>query len=306
MAEYNLTVANAALKSGWDCIEINGSNPIFSVNRAINEWLRETGEVGYTLSDSQYANPIEKYKDTFIQNMKARGKSIFNSPKIRLDAEPDGKFELSMTTYFDGLMTNDFLLNETNFPSDIRDDAFATLFPESRIDLLSDSNLSNHIGSAALAFDEEGSLVLCKTTHASAVNGGKLAASAAGSCDASIFNDKGDLKECIKRTMLTELAEETAIRPGTINGCEVLGMARDLVRTGKPEFYGIITVDGKWQDNLGALSNDEKKYTAGHLIIKRQEFETSGLLNYLISSGMNIGHNLIVSSWLFDQLKTMR
>jgi 8-oxo-dGTP pyrophosphatase MutT (NUDIX family) len=79
---------------------------------------------------------------------------------------------------------------------------------------------------------------------ASAIEGGKIASTGAGSCEASDFADGGQLAAAAARAALRELVEETGIPADMVENLRPISFIRNLERGGKPEFVFAADIAG--------------------------------------------------------------
>lgn len=206
----------------------------------------------YTLPDT-----LERYAQTALIHLRAKGGLLHNEAKIRLLSEPgrllnaaqDKPIVIQRTSYYAGVCSNE-LACLVVAPKDE---------PKSTIDLFStvrrtqsgvlydldDSELSNHLGGGTLALTPGGKLLLSKQGRLAAVAPGLLAPAGAGSFDWADQRGATTFGELVKRGLERELREECALEPRHLVRTIVLGMSRQLARGGKPDFYGVTLLHGQ-------------------------------------------------------------
>lgn len=110
---------------------------------------------------------------------------------------------------------------------------------------LDNCRLSNHIGTATLAFTRDGTLLIPRQSKKMEQNRLQLTASGAGSCDLEEIkqHQPASLQELVAATMERELREECVLGDTLDIITCVIGFARDLERGGKPDFFGISLID---------------------------------------------------------------
>jgi hypothetical protein len=130
------------------------------------------------------------------------------------------------------------------------------------------SHLSNHIGINILAITRKGQLVIQKQGAGAIINPGRLVPSSSGSLDwedvkvvlSRVENQNCRLVDILMEGMIRELKEEDGFHETNVYEKWVIGYSRDLIRGGKPDFYGVCIVD-----NVKPLvSGDEKKLVDLH------------------------------------------
>lgn len=206
----------------------------------------------YTLPDA-----LERYAETALIHLRARGSLLHNEAKIRLASEPGRLLHapagrplvIQRTSYYASVCSNE-LAGLVVAPKDepkSTQDLFSTVRRTHTGVLydLDDSELSNHLGGGTLALTPGGKLLLSKQGRLAAVAAGLLAPAGAGSLDWSDQRGAQSFGALVKRGLERELREECSLQPQHIVRTIVLGMARDLARGGKPDFYAITLLDGR-------------------------------------------------------------
>lgn len=228
------------------------SNPV--VNSLLN-----AKEIPLQLERKPYRLPekVQPLAPFLIRNAFSGDKILFNEPKLRLatDLTPEliesgAGVILQHTDYFSGLLTNDLATVQIKDRADKVVLSGSELVCDGQIAYdLADSPCSNHLGVSALAFTSDGHLVLTQTSARSAQNAGQLTPAASGSVSPD------DLKNLAKPTLQylaaaaieRELREEIGLtdRPDVTVNTRLVGYARFLNRSGKPELYGVSVLGAK-------------------------------------------------------------
>jgi hypothetical protein len=183
---------------------------------------------------------IESKASTLLEIQKRLQKRyLYDSTTIRLNGvkESDGRVYIlvSKAHYFDYLATNfsiDAQLKGWN--ASLRD----TVHPHPRLCRLKDSLLANHIGIGVLVFTVDGFLVLPVRSRTGVnIRSKEIGPSISGATnfDRDVFNSLSKLIYPCFREGAEELGIET--NNFSIIDTDLLGITRELLRGGKPEFF---------------------------------------------------------------------
>lgn len=297
-----LTLEPRLASAGWQMAFLGDGDdePDTVFHPGLNAALSAGSQIQFTISEDSYQPDDPWMVEKRVAEMTASGKVVFDSPKIRLCADPvpGAAVGLEKTTYFNGLTTNEFCLKTYKPCDNLLIDGTERAFPMSMVPKLSRSRMSNHIGAASIAFDDEGVICLCVTGGAAAVSAGKISASAAGSIDEDDIVGATSLTGAIADTISRELAEETGLDPRTSVRTRVIAFARDLTRGGKPEFLAVSRVKGNWAEIVGELGEDERNFTAGHLMLDAKAMGIDGVSSWMIENSGRTSYALR-SAWEF-------
>ncbi len=285
-----LELDESLVNAGWslESVDLDGI-PDTVENAVLNAHLLAGGALPFVRSQNVFTPTIPRLVEARIEELRGAGKIVFDSPKIRIDVEPTATSRISMTSYFNGLVTNDLCLRDFDMPDGRRLDGTEIAFPSGIIPPLDQSVLSNHVGSAALAIDEAGVLMFCRASSASAVGASRLAPSASGSCDVEDFNGKTNVVDAITSCLTRELREEGALDDVHVE-CRIVGFLRTLERGGKPEFIGLMKVHGRWSEVVGSLSDDERRFTDGHIFVDCAALGKDGLVAWISQNSSRLSY----------------
>lgn len=206
----------------------------------------------YTLPDA-----LERYAETALIHLRAKGSLLHNEAKIRLASDPirllhaaPGKpILIQRTSYYASVCSNELaclVVAPKDEPKSTLD-LFSTV-RHTHTGVLYDldvSELSNHMGGGTLALTPGGKLLLSKQGRLAAVAAGLLAPAGAGSFDWSDQRGAQSFGALIRTGLERELREECGLQPQHIVRTIVLGMSRQLARGGKPDFYGVTLLEGR-------------------------------------------------------------
>lgn len=297
-----LTLEPKLAATGWQMTFLgdgdDGPDTVF--HPGLNAALSSGAEIRFAMSARVYQPDDPWMVEKRVAEMTASGKALFDSSKIRLyeDPMPGAVAALEPTTYFNGLVTNELCLKTYQPCDNLLIDGTERAFPMSIVPRLSRSRMSNHIGAASIAFDDAGVICLCVTGGAAAVSAGKISASAAGSIDEGDIVGATSLTGAIADTISRELAEETGLDPRTSVRTRVIAFARDLTRGGKPEFLAVSRVKGNWAEIVGDLGEDERNFTAGHLMLDARAMGIDGVNAWMNENSGRTSYAL-KSTWEF-------
>jgi len=245
---------------------------------ALDRFLASGGDLPYRWSGNSFSSDA-RAREAIVEAMRKAGKQVFDSPKARLacDPTPGTPVVLDRTTYFEGIASNEITLRKISGPGFALNGA-ELAFPGGRLPRLSDSALSNHLGVCCLAFDDEGYLALTLTTAASAVSGGKISPSGAGSCDVEDFDGATDgIARAAARGMERELREELGLNSAAEIDIQVVAFRRFLDRGGKPDFIGVARVKGSFGEMISDITVDEAGFTDGIILLDARRMGNDGL-----------------------------
>ncbi len=211
----------------------------------------ERAKEPYALPDT-----LQCYAETALAHLRAKGGLLHNEPKVRLVSEPfkllspdqQGGIAIQQTSYYAGVCSNEltrFVAAPREYPKGGRD-LFDTV-RRPKTGMLYDfdhSELSNHMGGGTLALTPDGRLLFSKQGRLAAVAAGLLAPAGSGSFDWADQHTAVTFGDLIKKGVERELCEECGLTNGHLARTIVLGMARDLARGGKPDFYAITLLRG--------------------------------------------------------------
>lgn len=219
-----------------------------------------------------YPDELKKYREIIFRAKRIPGALLWNEKKVRLSSDLNGKMlaslcngqasiiDLQPTSYYDSLCTNEMMLYSI-FPKDdprdnkdlwkiyVKDHSSNNESPT--LEHLSTSRLSNHIGINILAITRKGYLIVQKQGAGAIVNPGRLVPSSSGSLDwedVDIVLSRSEAQKCrlvdvLLEGMIRELKEEDGFHESIVLAKWVIGYSRDLIRGGKPDFYGVCIVD---------------------------------------------------------------
>lgn len=261
-----LKMDDRLVRAGWEIGSFDkDGRPHYVTNPFINATLAVGVEIPFVVGTQVFRCPSKEALVNRLERATASGKVLFNAPKMRLwsDPEPGMRAVLGKTDFYNGLVTNEMVGEDGQ--------SFRAAYPGDVIPTLSASAMSNHIGVAAIAIDEDGIARLCVAGRASAIEAGRLTASASGSCDIEDFDEAPGLVAAARRSVERELVEETGLLSGVPVRTKVVAFLRNLERGGKPEFVATIVVGGRWREVTKKLHADEQKYSASHVDIPLEE-----------------------------------
>jgi hypothetical protein len=271
-------------KAGWKITSIGGGYLDTVHNPELDRHLADGGSLRYRITGPSFAGADQDLVKAVVDSAVAKGKSVFNSPKIRISSDPaiGSVLNLSQTDYFQGLATNEIALKTAVLPDGRSINGTDMAFPSNIIPSLSQAKLSNHLGAGALAFDAAGFVSLVRTGKASMVSAQKIAPSAAGSADATDFKDcENDLVDCVLAGLKRELIEEQGITESDIQMARIIGFQRNISRGAKPEFIGLIKISDTWKNTRKGISEEEAVFTEGHIDLDCRSLGLNGLRTWL-------------------------
>lgn len=304
-----LTLDPSLASGGWQLAFLGDESEVADTvfNPALNAALATGWEMPISRRETEFAPDDAWIVEKRVAEMIAAGKTVFDAPKLRLHSDPavGHPAELEATTYFNGLATNDLCLKSYRPCDNLEIDGTERAFPKGVIPRLSRSRMSNHLGAASLAFDDDGVVCLCVAASAAAVASGKVAPSAAGSLDMTDIDDVGSITEAVRGAIDRELAEETGLDPKTAITTRVIGFIRDLNRGAKPEFIAVSRVHGRWAEVAGSLGEEELKFTASHIMLDTADLGTEGMHRWMSENSHRTSYAL-KTAWEFLCLEMSR
>jgi hypothetical protein len=238
--------------------------------------------------------------DRRVGQLQADGRKIFDASRIRMASDPSSGHPVALepTSYFKGLVTNEFCLREYQACDGVSVDGTERAFPMSTIPRLARSRMSNHIGAASLAFDDDGCLCLCRTGSAAAVSAGRITSSAGGSIDIADIAGASSLTQAVADAISRELVEETGLPSGTSVETRIIAFVRHLERGGKPEFIGVSRVKGRWANFGRQVGDAERAFTDGHIVLDVAAMGVDGMSSWMAGNEGQTSYTL-KSAWEF-------
>ncbi len=291
-------LASAGWKMAFLSEEIDEPDTIY--HEGLNASLADGVPLPFVMSVRPFEPDDGWMVDRRVGQLRAEGKKIFDSPKIRMasDPLPGHPVALEPTSYFKGLVTNEFCLRAYQACDGVSVDGTERAFPLSTIPRLARSRMSNHIGATSLAFDDDGCLCLCTAGSAAAVAAGKVTSSAAGSIDMEDIAGAASLTQAVADAITRELMEETGLPAGTPVETRVIAFARHLERGGKPEFIGVSKVAGRWADHGNRIGDAERAFTDDHIILDLASMGIDGMNVWMTGNAGRTSYAL-KSAWEF-------
>lgn len=272
-----LALDRGLAEAGWKLASVSADGIADTVfHPGLNRNLADGRGMRMSFVDDSFQASIRGLAHARVEELRAQGKIVFDAPKLRMMSEPTESVALGKTTYFNGVVTNDFCLKDFSPEGGNRTDGTSIAFPGGIIPPLQRSLMSNHVGAAALGVDGNGVMMFCIAGAASAVSASKISPAAAGSCDVEDFAGRSDFIEAVSTALTRELREEVGIVADAHVETRILGFIRDLERGGKPEFVGIARVAAGWEQCREELSVDEKNFTDGHISIDCRKLGQEG------------------------------
>lgn len=308
---------NEEISSFFDSIHLGGdyrllvngkSRLLYSMNE--NEYIKNTNlnipfsfkhNASYSIPDDVKKNAYRIFKDYL-----SKKKFFYDSKKIRLNndikelmnSKDNAIVQLSKTTYFNSICTNEISMQEMRYDDEVSYcfDGFLLVKSkgdknkDSRIYPLSESQCSNHIGISTLVITSDDFIILTRQGKRNLISSDKYIVTASGSLDLHDRKKCNLFGELIKKGMNRELCEECNIKKDNIIDTNIIGYGRLLERGGKPEFFGItrvnITAD-KFIDNAKRGKEVKKEYVSDFIKIKHsknsinnifEDFENKGII----------------------------
>jgi hypothetical protein len=211
----------------------------------------------------------------FLRYMLRQGKRIFNGTVVRLETdlgraavEQAGPLAVDVrrTPFFAALGTNDLGAREVRSTRARRPlvSGYELLADRGgRVRDLSQSWLANAIGISTLAITSDRQLLVVRQTPHNSESGDRLAPSGSGSVDAADLDGAADLHALVVGAMERELREECCLPRDARVGTRLTGFARWLERGGKPEFYGVTSLELTAREvELRGIDRRERDYVA--------------------------------------------
>jgi hypothetical protein len=238
--------------------------------------------------------------DRRVSQMRAEGRNIFDSIKIRMASDPAAGHAVALepTSYFNGLVTNEFCLQEYQACDGLSVDGTERAFPLSMVPKLSRSRMSNHIGVTSLAFDDDGCLCLCVTGAAATVGAGEVTSSAAGSIAMADIAGASSLTQAVAEAITRELVEETRLEKAVAVETRIIAFVRHLERGGKPEFIGVSRIRGRWAAVAHRINDAERPFTHSHIVLDAAALGLDGVGRWLAEQSGHTSYALR-SAWEF-------
>jgi hypothetical protein len=174
-------------------------------------------------TDCRVERAPEPFQLTRVTNVEPR--LAFDEVIPRLMSCEDGILRVQPCRYSDGLRSNYAM----DGPGELREILRAEY--GSSLPALSDTRLSNSIGTAIVVFDREGKPYLPRRAPRQSVYPGGFHCTASGD---AIWRDDGELFES---HICRELEEEAGLNREDLDWIRVLALCREFLRGGKPQFF---------------------------------------------------------------------
>jgi 8-oxo-dGTP pyrophosphatase MutT (NUDIX family) len=298
----SLTIEPRLAAAGWKMAflseEIDEPDTIY--HEGLNASLSDGAPMPFVMSVRPFEPDDAWMLDRRVSQMRAEGRNIFDSIKIRMASDPAAGHAVALepTSYFNGLVTNEFCLREYQACDGLSVDGTERAFPLSMVPKLSRSRMSNHIGATSLAFDDDGRLCLCVTGSAAAVAAGKITSSAAGSIDMADIAGASSLTQAVADAITRELVEETGLDKAVAVESRIIAFVRHLERGGKPEFIAVSRIRGRWADVGNSIDDAERPFTEGHVVLDAAALGLDGVGRWLAEQSGHTSYALR-SAWEF-------
>ena len=151
-----------------------------------------------------------------------------DEPIVRLAALEGDTLHVERAAYSDGMKSNYAMDGKGNLRERLRADYGAKLPP------LSDSRLSNGIGTAVVVFGAERQPYLPRRAPFQSVFPGGYHCTASGE---TTWSDAGDFDGLFTAQVLRELEEEVGLRSRDLDWLRPVALCRDFLRGGKPQLF---------------------------------------------------------------------
>lgn len=276
------------------------SPDIFLINDDENKKLRDFAD---TMALVESKNRVKKTEDSknmmgYVLSSKVKsGKMIFNSKLAGIDSElnfyPNKKIALKPVMYFDYVTNDESIyraLTVASNPKYLFKGYEYTLYPNKAFKNIEGSSLTNLIGVNIICVinvinTNEKYVIINRQTTFTDVNHSKFVPSGSGSLNFADFKHNKNLsfKELLKVGMYRELEEESYLTEDYLNKhnakFELLGFARLFSKAGKPDFFGMVTIEITKNECEEILKNYNKRQNEE---LKSNEEHTFLESNYMV------------------------
>ncbi|KRT55044.1 NUDIX hydrolase [endosymbiont of Ridgeia piscesae] len=202
---------------------------------------------------------IERFQAPLLRRLSGEKRTELHNGQVtrlaRLDtSSSQPRLSLSLGNYFDGLTSN-FAMDYR--PEGERQTLREALSAESgRLGGFSDSGLLNHLGLVGLIESADGQLLVPQRSGRVANRRHSLSSSVSGALDWDDLRHSNDGWHGILAGLRREVREELGITPERIR---CLGLTREFLRGGKPEFYFYLRSELKFAQILSAARQAEDR-----------------------------------------------
>lgn len=247
--------------AGYEVLDFNNGKFIekYVMSHKANNYLFKNSDKIKLKKIKRAYKPIDEIKNYVpfaLTALLSNNKITFNGFNIRQMQEiyPDmNKLYIQPARYFDGQCTNELTYARFNDMSTL----------EQKFDgkqLLCDKNdemyemdkspCSNYIGMSTLVVTSDNYLIIPRQGNLSNANSGRLAPSGSGSAGKAEFKKPQNFKQLLATAMEREFKEECNVGDKFVIITEIIGYARLLERGGKPDFFGVSSINAT-KDELG-------------------------------------------------------
>ncbi|MBR1889572.1 MAG: hypothetical protein IJ816_02975 [Alloprevotella sp.] len=256
---------------------INEENGIHAIyNKEVNAFLYDN-EAIQLKEDTEKISPLKDYiaqnKDVLFLFLRTRWHSnprasFYNEDKLCLTSEIDtdaltgGTVWVRRGNYYNSYVTNEIFCKRLLH----NDRSMAILPPHNPLvfplPLLSPlAPFGNHIGASTMALTTDGYLIILFHNNRAIVQPNAYQPTCSGSADYSDWKrlkkrGQTGLADFVREVVLRELKEETTFEADMIQKIELLGMFRDLVRGGKPDFCTLTYLNLSFREALSRFKPD--------------------------------------------------
>lgn len=221
-------------------------------------------------SDFKASCPVKEAFDYYkrIAN-RDQSKILFDGTNARLADlnKKNKKLYFQGTSFFDYLQTNLAL----DFPLPVLGSLRQQITKDGRLEHLNKSKLANSACVNGLLFSNDGHLIFQKRSNNVVIRPGELCSGFSGTLD------KADIEHAIAKgdnlsniDILREMEEEVGIKRYEVSERRFLGLTRELIRGGAPEFFYSIKVDLSLENIRSRLPKDKegmvKDFYIGHYV----------------------------------------
>jgi hypothetical protein len=160
--------------------------------------------------------------------LQLRPKLDYDEPVVRLVSVEGGTLRVQRAVFSDGVKSNYAMDGPGELRDTLRDEYGAKLPP------LSDTRLSNGIGTAVVVFDASGRPYLPRRAPRQSVFPGGYHCTASGE---TVWTGECDFTRLFTGNICRELEEEAGIVPGDLDWIRPVGFCREFLRAGKPQIF---------------------------------------------------------------------
>lgn len=311
--DNNNSIVNLSpnIQSSYTTFEDPKFNIRVIYSKTSNQILNDNKKISI-IKSNRHNKKVERYinqnQGVLLLFLKAkwhnlRNGSFFNETKLCQASEFDEYNNNISIRVCKGCYYNSFITNDI-YQQKLRHQDGISLYPPlnamtAPIEEFDNSTLSNHIGVSMLALTIDGYMIILQHNNKSAISANMYAPSASGSVDYKDWKqlEDSDFRQVLIRAAHREFYEETGFKENLIADTKIIGVYRNIIRGGKPEYCSVAHLNIRKIDALDIFKAEKKEVQDKIETIK--VINSSRVLDSTIFDNFLDSHQGLISTSLY-------